>query len=441
MTEHEALRPATAPPARDVRRPRDRGEVAAGLGEAGPLPRRRRQPAREALRADDVPLPLGRPAHGPCRGHRPARRGRAALVAAWLRGAEPDGLGLVRAERRERRDPQRRAPRDVHLRQHRHPVRLVQEVRRRGRLVAAVQHLRPGVLPLDAVAVPAVPRARTGLPQEQPGQLVPERPDGAGQRAGRRRPLRALRRRGDQARADAVVLQDHRLRPGAAGQPGRPGADLAGPGDHRAAQLDRPVRGRARRLPGRRGADEARTIQVYTTRPDTLFGATFMVVAADAALAGSWSPTRSDRRSRPTWTRSASPPRSTGCPPIDPRSGVFLGVHVRNPANDAEIPVYAADYVLPDYGTGAIMAVPGQDQRDWDFATVFELPDRADRPAARGLGRRGLHRRRTGDRVVQQRGRPERADGRRRQGRDHRLAGAEGVRHAAPSTSGCGTGC
>ena len=92
------------------------------------------------------------------------------------------------------------------------------------RLVAAVQHLRPGVLPLDAVAVPAVPRARTGLPQEQPGQLVPERPDGAGQRAGRRRPLRALRRRGDQARADAVVLQDHRLRPGAAGQPGRPGA-------------------------------------------------------------------------------------------------------------------------------------------------------------------------------------------------------------------------
>ena len=84
-----------------------------------------------------------------------------------------------------------------------------------------LQHLRPGVLPLDAVAVPEVPRAGPGLPQEQPGQLVPQRPDRAGQRAGRRRHVRALRRRGHQARADPVVLQDHRLRPGAAGRPGR----------------------------------------------------------------------------------------------------------------------------------------------------------------------------------------------------------------------------
>ena len=60
-----------------------------------------------------------------------------------------------------------------------------------------------------------------GLPQEQPGQLVPQRPDRAGQRAGRRRALRALRRRGHQARADPVVLQDHRLRPAAAGRHGR----------------------------------------------------------------------------------------------------------------------------------------------------------------------------------------------------------------------------
>ena len=118
------------------------------------------------------------------------------------------------------------------------------------RLVPAAAHLRPGVLPLDPVAVPEVPRAGAGLPQEQPGQLVPQRPDRAGQRAGRRRQVRALRRRGHQARADPVVLQDHRLRPAAAGLPGRPGAHLAGPGDHRAAQLDRPVRGRPRRLRG-----------------------------------------------------------------------------------------------------------------------------------------------------------------------------------------------
>ena len=61
------------------------------------------------------------------------------------------------------------------------------QVRRQLRLVAPAAHLRPGVLPLDAVAVPEVPRARPGLPEEQPGQLVPQRPDRAGQRAGRRR--------------------------------------------------------------------------------------------------------------------------------------------------------------------------------------------------------------------------------------------------------------
>jgi leucyl-tRNA synthetase len=57
-----------------------------------------------------------------------------------------------------------------------------------------------------------------------------------------------------------------------------------------------------------------------------------------------------------------------------PKTGVFLGVHATNPVNGEQIPVYAADYVLADYGTGAIMAVPGQDQRDWEFAKAFDLP-------------------------------------------------------------------
>ncbi len=56
------------------------------------------------------------------------------------------------------------------------------------------------------------------------------------------------------------------------------------------------------------------------------------------------------------------------------KTGVFLGVHAINPVDRERIPVYAADYVLADYGTGAIMAVPGQDQRDWDFADRFDLP-------------------------------------------------------------------
>src|SRR4029079_1880227 len=57
-----------------------------------------------------------------------------------------------------------------------------------------------------------------------------------------------------------------------------------------------------------------------------------------------------------------------------PKTGVFLGVHATNPVTREQIPVYAADYVLADYGTGAIMAVPAQDQRDWEFAEVFDLP-------------------------------------------------------------------
>jgi leucyl-tRNA synthetase len=115
-------------------------------------------------------------------------------------------------------------------------------------------------------------------------------------------------------------------------------------------------------------------IEVYTTRPDTLFGATFMVVAADAALAGELV---TDEQ-RPAYEAYLEEVRRAS--DIDrlatdrPKTGVFLGVHATNPVTGAQIPVYAADYVLADYGTGAIMAVPAQDQRDWEFARVFDLP-------------------------------------------------------------------
>lgn len=115
-------------------------------------------------------------------------------------------------------------------------------------------------------------------------------------------------------------------------------------------------------------------LTVYTTRPDTLFGATFMVVAADAPLAAELvtDEHRSDFEAYREEVRRATD--------IDrlasdrPKTGVFLGRHATNPLTGTRIPVYAADYVLADYGTGAIMAVPGQDQRDWEFATVFDLP-------------------------------------------------------------------
>jgi leucyl-tRNA synthetase len=113
---------------------------------------------------------------------------------------------------------------------------------------------------------------------------------------------------------------------------------------------------------------------VYTTRPDTLFGATFMVVAADAHLAGEL--VTDDRR--PAYDAYLEEVRKESdierLSTEREKSGVFLGRYAVNPVNGQQIPIWAADYVLADYGTGAIMAVPGQDQRDWDFAKQFDLP-------------------------------------------------------------------
>ncbi|MGC4112311.1 MAG: leucine--tRNA ligase [Nocardioides sp.] len=115
-------------------------------------------------------------------------------------------------------------------------------------------------------------------------------------------------------------------------------------------------------------------LTVYTTRPDTLFGATFMVVAADAALAGELV-TDAQRPAYEAYLEEVRKASDIDRLATDrPKTGVFLGVHATNPVSGTQIPVYAADYVLADYGTGAIMAVPGQDQRDWDFAKVFDLP-------------------------------------------------------------------
>src|SRR3954447_25037083 len=119
-----------------------------------------------------------------------------------------------------------------------------------------------------------------------------------------------------------------------------------------------------------------RDIEVYTTRPDTLYGATFMVVAADAPLAAELvsEGQRAAYEDYLTQTRKASD--------IDrmatdrPKTGVDLGVTAVNPVNGEQIPVWASDYVLADYGTGAIMAVPAHDQRDLDFAKAMSLPVR-----------------------------------------------------------------
>ncbi len=117
-------------------------------------------------------------------------------------------------------------------------------------------------------------------------------------------------------------------------------------------------------------------VTVYTTRPDTLYGATFMVVAADAPLAAEIvAPGRRD-------ALAAYVEEIRKASDIDrlatdrTKTGVDLGVTATNPVNGERVPVWASDYVLADYGTGAIMAVPAHDQRDLDFARVFDLPVR-----------------------------------------------------------------
>jgi leucyl-tRNA synthetase len=129
-------------------------------------------------------------------------------------------------------------------------------------------------------------------------------------------------------------------------------------------------------------------IEVFTTRPDTLFGATYMVLAPEHELVDALTAARWPDGVDPRWTFGADRPadavdayRRSIAAKSDlerqeskAKTGVFLGTHATNPANGGRIPVFIADYVLVGYGTGAIMAVPGHDQRDWEFATEFGLP-------------------------------------------------------------------
>jgi leucyl-tRNA synthetase len=115
-------------------------------------------------------------------------------------------------------------------------------------------------------------------------------------------------------------------------------------------------------------------VTVFTTRPDTLFGATFFVVAADAPLAAELV-TDEQRPALEAYREEVRKATDIERLATDrPKTGVFLGVRATNPVTGWQVPVYASDYVLADYGTGAIMAVPGQDQRDWEFARTFDLP-------------------------------------------------------------------
>jgi leucyl-tRNA synthetase len=123
------------------------------------------------------------------------------------------------------------------------------------------------------------------------------------------------------------------------------------------------------------GRDES--VVVYTTRPDTLYGATFFVVAVDSALAAELAQgTESEAAFQEYLEKVKSTSDMDRLATDRPKSGVFLNRYAINPVNGERLQIWASDYVLADYGTGAIMAVPAHDQRDLDFAKAFDLPIR-----------------------------------------------------------------
>ncbi len=115
----------------------------------------------------------------------------------------------------------------------------------------------------------------------------------------------------------------------------------------------------------------AEDVPVFTTRADTLYGATYAVLAPEHELVA-----RIDSDEVRDYVRRAAAKKTHERAAAAEKTGVFTGLHAINPVNDERLPIYVADYVLPDYGTGAIMAVPAHDERDFDFAAAFDLPVR-----------------------------------------------------------------
>ncbi len=121
-------------------------------------------------------------------------------------------------------------------------------------------------------------------------------------------------------------------------------------------------------------ADHPEFIEAFTTRPDTLFGATYMVVAPEHALVKKIT-TKDQKDAVEKYLEATKHKSDLERTDLNKdKSGVFTGAYAINPVNNQKIPVWMADYVLAGYGTGAIMAVPAHDERDWEFAKKFKLP-------------------------------------------------------------------
>ena len=177
----------------------------------------------------------------------------------------------------------------------------------------------------------------------------------------------------------AVDVQDHRLLRPPARRHGRAGLARARADD--AAQLDRPLGGRRGHVPGR-GARRGRR---RSSRPGrTRSSARRSSCSRPSTRSSSGSPiARPTARRSATYARHAAAKKSEERAAGEEKTGVFTGFYAVNPVNDARIPIWVADYVLMDYGTGAIMAVPAHDERDFAFAREVRPADRAGRRARR----------------------------------------------------------
>jgi leucyl-tRNA synthetase len=127
----------------------------------------------------------------------------------------------------------------------------------------------------------------------------------------------------------------------------------------------------AQGFPRQPGSD---VLRIYTTRPDTLFGATYMVIAPEHPFVGRLTTAAQSDAVAAYCQRAASKSDLDRTDMSREKTGVFTGSYAINPVNGARLPIWVADYVLGSYGTGAIMAVPGEDERDWEFAQQFQLP-------------------------------------------------------------------
>ena len=120
--------------------------------------------------------------------------------------------------------------------------------------------------------------------------------------------------------------------------------------------------------------EEGETIRVYTTRPDTLFGATYMVLAPEHPLVADIATDAHRAEVEAYVAQAAGKSELERTAETKDKTGVFTGAYAINPVNEERIPIWVADYVMMGYGTGAIMAVPAHDTRDFEFATKFDLP-------------------------------------------------------------------